>query len=144
VAVVGCGGAGRGAAVGLLHAGVRPVLVNRGPTRGRWAAGLLRLPYLPLDRFDPADFGLVVHATPVRDHCAFRVERMDPGAALVDLAYGTAETALVTAARRRGLSIVDGWDILAAEAARQFRLLTRRVMPPGIVDDLRAHAWGLR
>jgi len=144
VAVVGCGGAGPGAEAGLLRAGVRPVLVNRGPTRGRWAAGLLDLPYSPLDRFDPADYGLVVHATPVRDYLPFPVERLDPGGALVDLAYGPAETALVTAARRRGLAIVDGWAVLAVEAARQFRLLTRRTMPPGIVETVLAQARGPR
>lgn len=144
VAVVGCGGAGRGAAAGLVRAGIRPVLVNRGPTRGQWAARLLGLDYLPLAVFDPCDYGLVVHATPVREYCPFPVSRMDSGAVVVDLTYGAQETELVAAARRRGLGAVDGWDVLTVEVERQFRLLTRRSMPPAIVEGLRAHAWGLR
>jgi 3-dehydroquinate dehydratase/shikimate dehydrogenase len=129
-AVVGCGGAGRGAAVGLLRAGLTPTMVNRGLRRGAGAAGRLGLDFVPLKRFDAKEYDLVVHATPLREEPPFAVAAMRPGAVVVDLAYGRQETALAAACRRRGLTVVDGWDVLVVEVARQFRLMTGRRMPP--------------
>jgi 3-dehydroquinate dehydratase/shikimate dehydrogenase len=128
-AIVGCGGAGRGAAAGLLRAGVRPTMVNRGSARGRYAARLLGLDFVPLDRFEPENYSLVVHATPVKAAQPFPVDRVRDDAVLVDLAYGPEETELAAAGRRRRLAVVDGWQVLMVEVARQFRLMTGRVSP---------------
>lgn len=129
VAVVGCGGAGRGAAAGMLRAGARPTMVNRSPARGRYAARLLDVDFMPLDEFAPEDYSLIVHATPVRGEPPFSVNRVRRDAVLVDLAYGPDETDLVAAARRRQLLAVDGWQVLMVEVARQFRLMTGRAIP---------------
>jgi 3-dehydroquinate dehydratase/shikimate dehydrogenase len=128
-AVVGCGGAGRGAAAGLLRAGARPAVVNRGSARGRYAARLLDVDFVPLGRFEPQDYSLVVHATPVRGAPPFSVDRLRDDTVVVDLAYGPEETELVAAARRRHLPVVDGWRVLMVEVARQFRLMTGRAIP---------------
>ncbi|WP_168211540.1 type I 3-dehydroquinate dehydratase [Actinosynnema sp. ALI-1.44] len=128
-AVVGCGGAGRGAAAGLLRFGVTPTLVNRGPDRGMRAARLLGLDYVPLNRFVPGDYSLIVHATPVRDELLFPLGQLARDTILVDLTYGRRPTALVAAARRRRLRVIDGWEVLRIEVARQFRLMTGRSMP---------------
>ncbi len=136
-AVVGCGGAGRGAAIGLLHAGLFPTMVNRDGDRGARAAALLGLDFVPLHRFDARHYDLVVHATTVRDELPFEVKAMRPGSILVDLTYGSRETALTAAGRRRGLTVVDGWDVLVVEVARQFRLMTGHQMPPVAAAALR-------
>jgi 3-dehydroquinate dehydratase/shikimate dehydrogenase len=128
-AVVGCGGAGRGAAEGLLRAGAIPTIVNRGAARGRYAADLLGIEYLPLNRFAPEDYSLIVHATPVRDEPPFAVDRIADDAVVVDFAYGQGETRLVAAARARHQVVVDGYQVLDVEVERQFRLLTGRAMP---------------
>jgi 3-dehydroquinate dehydratase/shikimate dehydrogenase len=137
VAVVGCGGAGRGAVSGLLRAGATPVVVNRSPMRGEYAAGLLGVDYLPLDEFAPEDYSLIVHATPIRGEPPFSVDRARGDAVLVDLAYGPEPTYLVAAARRRRIRVVDGWQVLGVEVARQFRFMTGRTFPPAydIRDD---------
>jgi 3-dehydroquinate dehydratase/shikimate dehydrogenase len=129
VAVVGCGGAGRGAAAGLLQAGAKPVIVNRGPVRGCYAAQLLGLDFLPLNEFRPESYSLIVHATPIRGTPPFSVDRVRDGTMLVDLTYGPEETELVAAARRRQLPVIDGWRVLLVEVARQFRLMTGRALP---------------
>lgn len=129
VAVVGCGGAGRAAAAALHQSGARPTLVNRGTARGRYAAELLGLPFVPLADFDPAGFALVVHATPLNEVAPFPVDRLDEGATVLDMVYAPADTALVTAARSRGLTAIDGWDVLLADAGCQFRLMTGADMP---------------
>jgi 3-dehydroquinate dehydratase/shikimate dehydrogenase len=129
VAVVGCGGAGRGAADALLRAGAIPTIVNRGRERGRYAADLLGIEYLPLTRFAPENYSLIVHATPVRDEIPFAVDRIRRDAVVVDFTYGPEETRLVAAVRARGQVVVDGRQILEVEVDRQFRLLTGRAMP---------------
>ena len=129
VAIVGCGGAGRGAAAGLARAGARPTVVNRGAARGRYAARLLGLEYVPLERFQPEEYSLIVHATPIRGTPPFSVDRVPDNAVLVDLAYGPEQTELVSAAHRRRLTVVDGWHVLMVEVARQFRLMTGRALP---------------
>lgn len=37
--------------------------------------------------------------------------------------------AVVAAARARGLTAIDGWDVLLADAGQQFRLMTGHDMP---------------
>lgn len=128
-AVVGCGGAGRGAVAGLLRAGARPVIVNRSRERGRYAANLLGVDFLPLARFRPENYSLIVHATPVRDEPPFAVDRIASDTAVVDLTYALRETRLAAAVRARDGILVDGWRVLEVEVARQFRLLTGRSLP---------------
>lgn len=129
VAVVGCGGAGRAAAVALRQAGAAPTLVNRGRERGRYAADLLGLPFVPLADFDPGEFTVVVHATTLADRVPFRVSALPTGSTVLDMVYGPQDTALVAAARSREHLVIDGWDVLLADAASQFRLMTGREMP---------------
>jgi 3-dehydroquinate dehydratase/shikimate dehydrogenase len=90
---------------------------------------MLGLDYVPLSRFVPADYSLIVHATPVREEQLFPVAQRARDAIIVDLTYGRRPTALVSAARRRHLRVIDGWEVLRIEVARQFRLMTGHAMP---------------
>ncbi|HVQ96260.1 MAG TPA: type I 3-dehydroquinate dehydratase [Mycobacteriales bacterium] len=129
VAVVGCGGAGRAAAVGLMRAGAETVLVNRGRDRGRAAAALLGLPFVPLAAFRPDGYSVVVHATPLCDELPFPADRLPAGAVVVDLVYRPGPTALTAIARDLGLVTIDGWEVLETEVTRQFGLMTGRLLP---------------
>jgi shikimate dehydrogenase len=64
---------------------------------------------------------LIVNATPVRDELLVEPR---PGQTVVDLAYGPGETALVTAARAAGCTVVDGREALVRQGAASFRLWT--------------------
>ncbi len=128
-AVVGCGGAGRAAALGLQRAGARVTLVNRGAERGRFASHLLGLPVAPLAGFDPRPFSLVVHATPLVEEPPFPVSGLEEGTTVVELVYGPGSTPLMTAAAARGCRTIDGREVLLVEAGRQFRMMTGRGMP---------------
>ena len=132
-AVVGCGGAGRAAALGLALAGARVEIVNRGSERGLAAAQALGLPFVPLAGLDPARYELLVHATPLgraaADESPLAVDRLATGAVVVDLVYGEAPTRLVEEARRRGLPAVDGREVLLRQAAPQFLAMTGRPLP---------------
>jgi 3-dehydroquinate dehydratase/shikimate dehydrogenase len=129
VAVIGCGGAGRAAAVGLTRVGARVTLVNRGQRRGEFAAQHLGLPLVSLDDFDPRPFRVLVHATSAQDEVLFRLDGLDPTTVVFDLNYRATETPLIAAAQAAGYVTVDGKEMLLAELARQFHLMTGRDMP---------------
>lgn len=129
IAVIGCGGAGRAAAVGLTRAGARVTLVNRGLPRGEFAARQLGLPFVPLAEFDPSPFAVLVHATSVRDDIPFRLDGLDPATVVFDLNYRATQTPLIEAAQAAGYVTVDGREMLLAELSRQFRLMTGEAMP---------------
>lgn len=142
IAVIGCGGAGRAAALGLAAAGAQVVVANRGPERGMAAARSLGLPFVPLAELVPErvagapatdDFAVYVHATPLgrrnSDELPLPVARLAPGAVVVDLVYGEAPTPLVSEARRRGLIAIDGREVLLWQAIPQFRSMTGRELP---------------
>lgn len=131
-AVIGCGGAGRAMAAALDQAGAAVTLVNRGSERGRLAARLLDLPFVPLSSFVVRGFSIVVNATPLgRDdnRIPFDVNELPRDAAVIDLVYGPNPTPLVTHARASGRIVIDGREVLQAQVLRQFRLMTGREMP---------------
>ncbi len=133
-AVIGCGGAGRSIAAELTRCEADVTLVNRGVERGRFASGLLRLPWKSLHEFSPAGFDLIVNATPLGDSPPFELAGLEEGVAVADLVYlPDRMTALVAAARERGLCVIDGRRILIAELGRQFRLMTGLPLPPDAI-----------
>ena len=132
-AVVGCGGAGRAAAFGLLRSGGSVTLVNRTVPRGREIAAQLGTEFCDAGEFDPSGYDILVNATPLGhrdgDERPFDLDRVREDAAIVDLVYRRgAATSLVREARDRGLKNVDGRDILLFQAVKQFRLMTGREM----------------
>lgn len=133
VAVIGAGGAGRSAAFILNREGAEVTLVNRSVERGGEAAKELGLPFVALDDFDPADYGLLIHATPlgkdVGDPLPFAVERLRPGTVVLDLVYRRGTTALLAAVEENGGLPIDGREMLLHQALDQFRLMTGQELP---------------
>jgi len=152
--VVGAGGAGRSAAVGLATSGARVTLANRSAEAGERAAADLHLPFLPLADVDPAGFELLVNATPLGrepdDPLPFAVDCLAPGAVVIDLVYpldggvddagGEAElpppTRLLAAAAAQGAVAIDGREVLLDQALGQFRRMTGREMPRDLAREL--------
>ncbi|MFD4950380.1 type I 3-dehydroquinate dehydratase [Streptomyces sp. NPDC058451] len=131
-AVIGCGGAGRAVAWALREAGARVTLVNRGIAHGLEASSRLGLPYIPLSRFSPAGYDLLVHATPLVEREPFPVAEADRDAVVLEMAYRDPPTALARATRARGLVGIDGWRVLFVEVREQFRLMTGHPMPDAL------------
>ncbi len=126
--MVGCGGAGKAAAVGLQMAGAEVTLVNRGEERGHKASMELRLPFLRLSELDPGRFKILIQATGLGsrddDPLPFEPVALDAGAVVVDMVYGARPTRLVRESRSRGILAIDGRDVLLHQALDQFRLMT--------------------
>jgi 3-dehydroquinate dehydratase/shikimate dehydrogenase len=131
-AVIGCGGAGRAVAAALQQTGSEVTLVNRGRRRGEYAVQLLGLPFIPLSEFRANGFNLIVNATPVgkeNDGFPFIMDSLSSSTMVIDLAYGSHRTPLVSAVQARGGAVTDGYDVLLTQVRKQFQLMTGLEMP---------------
>lgn len=139
-AVVGCGGAGRAAAVGLHLAGCQVTLVNRGEERGRAAARDLRLPFLPLDQLKPERFEILVQATSLGsredDPLPFSTDRLLKGTAVLEMVYSGGPTRLQRQAEARGCRVIDGRLMLLHQALEQFRSMTGQGLNRALAAEL--------
>ncbi|MEO5928631.1 MAG: type I 3-dehydroquinate dehydratase [Candidatus Kapaibacterium sp.] len=139
ILVVGCGGAGRTMAAALKRAGADVTLMNRSVERGEYASRLLGLPLMGLNDADIRNFSVVVNATPVgrdSDDAPFSLHRLGTNSAVIDLVYGSGPTALMRSARSRGMTVIDGRDVLRAQVYEQFRLLTGTRLPAEVMDSV--------
>jgi 3-dehydroquinate dehydratase/shikimate dehydrogenase len=139
VAVIGCGGSGRPIAAALGRAGAEVTLVNRSAARGLWASKLLGLPFVPLAQFTAAEYDMIINATPVGregEELPVDVTLMPGQSVVVDLVFAVPASPLSALARRCGHTVIDGCDILLAQAARQYELMTGEEMPRMAACDL--------
>lgn len=139
VAVIGCGGSGRPIAAALRRAGAEVTLVNRSAARGVWASQLLGLPFVPLSQFTPGECDMIINATPVGregEELPVDVTSMPRESVVVDLVFAIPATPFSALARRCGHNVIDGRDILLAQAARQYKLMTGEEMPRMPACDL--------
>lgn len=134
--VIGAGGAGRAAVIGLGAVGARVTLVNRSVERGRQVAGELGVPFVSFAELSERGAGgyrIVVQATPlgrgVDDPLPLDPETLDPDAVVVDMVYTERETPLVEVTRRAGRLAIDGREVLLFQGLEQFRMMTGRELP---------------
>jgi shikimate dehydrogenase len=98
---------GAGGAAATLRPGLRGD-VRQFSRRGDWPP-------------DAEGCDLIVNATPVRDELLVEPHA---GQTVVELAYGDGDTALVTAARAAGCTVIDGREALVLQGAASFERWT--------------------
>lgn len=126
--VLGAGGSARAVVWALLHSGATQVRVwNRSAERTRRLCD--ELGGSPTEAIEPAD--VLVNCTAVGLDGGDSMEGLPIGAAdvtnfacVVDLVYATRTTALVCAARERGVAAVDGLQLLIGQGALSFQRFT--------------------
>jgi len=123
--VLGAGGAARAVVLALAGAGAAQVIVvNRTPERAAVAAALAPAVARVGVEADAASADLVVNATPVgmTGDPGLPVDPvlLHSGQLVVDLVYIPAVTPLVSAARERGATAVNGLGMLIHQAALAF------------------------
>src|SRR5262249_62242580 len=113
-------------------------LVNRCTDRGEQASRLLGLPFAPLSRFLADGYDLIINATPVGtrgEALPFTLRGAARHAVVVDLVYAQGPTPLVESARASGVRVVDGREVLLAQAERQFTRMTWLAPSPVLVPE---------
>ena len=143
--VLGAGGSSRAVVFGLIERGIKRVhLANRTIDRARVLADQFGGSVHPVawdaiaDRLPEA--GLLVNTTSLGMHgqpaLAIDVSRLPSQAVVADLVYVPLETALLAAARARGLRTADGLGMLLHQAVRGFELWFGQ--RPQVTPELRA------
>jgi shikimate dehydrogenase len=129
-------GAGGGAAAVAVAAAGRVIRVaTRDPAAAVALVRRIGGRAVPAPWGVPVEGAVVVNATPL----GMGGEALPPGvveaaAGLIDLAYGSAETPAVTAARSRGVPAVDGVAVLVAQAAASFEIWTGVPAPRDVME----------
>ena len=145
VAVVGAGATARALIAALAERGASVVVANRSPERLREAVeagNRVRMgSTTTTDVADVADHPTVINTTPLGmsgiapDALPFDVDSLGAGHCVLDVVYHPLETPLVRASRTRGCVVVDGIDMLCAQAARQQELWLGRRPSTGLMRD---------
>lgn len=136
--VLGAGGAARGVALALAHAGASVTVRARDLHRAEQVAALVGGQAAPL----PAAVGswdLLVNATPVGTWPDADVSPMAgvplDGRLVYDLVYNPTRTRLLQDAEAAGCVTIGGLDMLVAQAQRQFEWWTGRRVATSVVRD---------
>jgi shikimate dehydrogenase len=124
VLVVGVGGGGVAIAASLASRGVAQLaLYDSAAGRTQAVAARLAAEFgievVAAATSDPADFDLIVNATPLglkaSDPLPFDVARLDPNAAVIDILMKNQPTPLLRAVRSRGIAAHPGFEMLVQQ-----------------------------
>lgn len=145
VVILGAGGSARAVAAALLDAGCpRVTLVNRTPARAEALARALGGPVAVADRPPLEEAAMLVNTTslgmPGQPAQAIDLAPLPARAVVADIVYVPRETALLAAARARGLAVVEGLGMLLHQARPGFAAWFG--VTPAVDDELRAVVGG--
>ncbi len=133
--VLGAGGSARAAIWALTQAGADVCVWNRTAERARGLGARVVREAVAADVLvNCTSVGLDDLSSPFKD-LPLRADGLSEYAIVVDLVYRAGGTALVLEAERRGVSIIDGLEILVRQGALSFTLWTGQPAP---VDAMRA------
>ena len=147
VAILGAGGAARGAAAAFIAAGSPQVrLVNRTRPRAEQIAARLEGAVAVFEPSETAmalaDSGALINATSLGlgggEPLDLDLSKLPPRAVVMDMVYRPLRTPLLARAQARGHAIVDGLEMLIRQAEPAFEAFFGRPPPAGV--DVRALA----
>ncbi len=140
VVILGAGGAARAAAHALAAAGADVTLAARRPEQAVEAAGAAACAPASLADLAHLRWDVLINATPLGSHeqpdaSAVPAALHRPGTLVFDMVYQPLETRLLREARAAGCNVIDGLEMLVAQAAAQFEIWTGQPAPSA---DMRA------
>ena len=134
VAVIGNGGAARGAVLALKEAGASPTIYYRNAERGQPVAAQLSVPGQHLDTLPGDNPHVIINATPlgmaaddpspVPRECLETKRSGKLSKVAFEMVYEPAETGFVKTARAAGADIILGREMLVAQGVTQFAHFT--------------------
>lgn len=143
VLIFGAGGAARAAVYALKQEKAGEiVIVNRSDERAENIARDFGIKSCPLEKFAEVSLNdrvLFINTTPMADEdFSFVLAGLPATAAVFDMV--TMETALMKAARARGLKVIEGTRMLLFQALEQFRLFTGYEAPREVMENALSEA----
>ncbi|MBA3746178.1 MAG: shikimate dehydrogenase [Solirubrobacterales bacterium] len=137
--VLGAGGSARAVIWALTQAGADVAVWNRTPERAQGlGARIVEHPVAAEVLVNCTSVGLDDLSNPFKD-LPLDADGLDTYTTVIDLVYRSGGTALVSEAERRGVSIIDGLEILVRQGALSFEIWTGKPAP---LDAMRAAARG--
>jgi len=138
--ILGAGGASRAAAFALQRKGAHVTVLARDPKKAALVASVVGCASGSLDSVKERSWDVLINATPVGSASAPDLSPVPaglhrPGTVVFDMVYDPLETRLLREAQAAGCTIVDGLEMLIAQAAAQFETWTGTEAP---VDVMRA------
>ena len=138
--VLGAGGAARAVVWALVREGAEADVWNRTTLRSSNLCD--ELGGRPVEEPSTGEYDLIVNTTTVglegEDPFAelpIRRDDLRAGQTVVDLPYGTGQTALAEAARDAGAEVVDGIEVLVRQGAESLRIWTGREPPLDVMRE---------
>ncbi len=129
VGIIGAGGAARALAHGIASQGGKIIIINRSPEKGTSLARKMSGTFLPLDLMTTLQADILINTTSLGMHphgvtSAFDSLHLTPGMVVMDVVYTPLNTRLLSLAREKGCTTIDGLSMFVAQAAAQFELWT--------------------
>jgi len=139
VVLLGAGGAARSAALSLAKKGAAVTLLARDPARAAEAARGVGAAHGALADAGAHPWDVLINATPVGSGDLVDETPLDgalhrPGTVVLDMVYDPLETRLLREARAAGCTIVDGIEMLVAQAVAQFETWTGLEAPADVMQ----------
>jgi 3-dehydroquinate dehydratase/shikimate dehydrogenase len=134
IVILGAGGAARSAALSLVRRGAAVTVLARRAEKAAAIAAGLGCASGDLAEIARYDWDVLINATPVgsvsqRDATPVRADLLRSDGLVMDMVYAPRETRLLREARERGCTVIDGLEMLLAQAAAQFEIWTGRGAP---------------
>jgi 3-dehydroquinate dehydratase / shikimate dehydrogenase len=129
VVILGAGGAARAAALSLGRKGASVTVLARDPSQAAEVAAALGCGAGALADADQFPWDVLINATPLgsrasADQTPLPAEKHRPGTVVLDMVYDPLETRLLREAQAAGCRIIDGLEMLLAQAVAQFETWT--------------------
>lgn len=139
VAVIGAGGAARAVGFGIQSEKGELIIYNRSKDRGEALAKDLDASFRPLSEVRDLACDILVNTSSVGMHpdaesSPIPIDFLTPGMVVMDIVYRPLMTRLMTGARDKGCTLVDGLSMFVNQGAFQFELWTGSPAP---VDRMR-------
>jgi shikimate dehydrogenase len=129
VVIVGAGGSARAAALSLTRKGARVVVLARDRGKAQIVATAVGCRAGSLADLAGYRWDVLINATPLGgtsapDQTPVPADRLRPGSVVLDMVYDPLETRLLREAQGAGCRIIDGLEMLLAQAVAQFETWT--------------------
>ncbi|MEZ5344521.1 MAG: shikimate dehydrogenase [Pyrinomonadaceae bacterium] len=135
--IIGNGGAARACLYALKNDGAEVTIIARDTERGNALANEFEAGFFKLDQNENAfpEFDILINASPLgtygklEDQTPIAADRLSNLQLAYDLVYNPFETRFLREAKSKGVKTIGGFEMLIAQAARQFEIWTGSKAP---------------